>query len=110
VVEIAPSFYQGVGTNWEQWRPLVAEHFPGELTSTAVCLLRHESGGNPKAKNPTSSARGLFQIMASVWAPTFGVSYDSLYDPELNVALARRIYDIQGWGAWSPWNRGLCRG
>jgi hypothetical protein len=40
--------------------------------------------------------------MASVWAPTFGVSYDSLYDPELNVALARRIYDIQGWGAWSP--------
>ena len=108
-IVVEHSLYRGVGTNTEQWRPLVATHWPAPLVDTAMCLMQYESGGNPDAKNPESSARGLFQIMASVWAPTFGVSYDDLYDPELNVRLAHRIYETQGWTAWSPYNRGLCR-
>ncbi len=74
-----------------------------------LCLVWYESKGDPNAKNPTSSARGLTQILASSWASYFGVTYDDLYDPETNVRLAKEIYDIQGWDAWSPYKRGLCR-
>lgn len=100
--------YRGMGTGAETWRPLVSEYWPADTIDRAICVIEWESGGNPDAKNPDSSARGLFQIMASVWAPTFGVSYDDLYDPDLNTRLAYRIYQIQGWGAWQAVNRGKC--
>lgn len=90
----------------EDWRPLVSSYF-GDQTSKAMCVLNAESRGNPRARNPKSGARGLFQIMG-FWAPHFGVSADALYDPETNVRLARRILDIQGWRAWSPVKRGSC--
>ena len=104
--------YRGMGTQVDQWLPLVAGHF-GDLGPEAVnrvmCLMVYESGGNPNAKNPTSSARGLMQVLASLWAPHFGLTYDQLYDPSINLWAARKIYDAQGWYAWSPYNRGLCR-
>jgi hypothetical protein len=99
---------EGVRYGTEQWRPIVAVYFkPGDV-DRALCLMEHESGGDPQAKNPNSSARGLMQVMASIWAPHFGVSYDDLYDPHTNLYIAARIKDIQGWQAWSPYNRGLC--
>ncbi len=105
--------YTGMGNgDVDQWLPLVAAFF-GDLGPDAVnrvlCLMQYESGGNPNAKNPNSSARGLMQILASLWAPHFGVSYEDLYDPSINLLLARKIYDQQGWWAWSPYVRGLCR-
>lgn len=99
--------YRGMGSDTERWRPLVAAYF-GSETDLALCVVEHESGGNPEAKNPTSTARGLFQILASLWAPHFGVSYSDLYDPELNVMLAKQIRDAQGWNAWSVYKKGLC--
>lgn len=108
------TMYRGMGngtTDVEQWRPLVAGHFSDlgqETVETALCVMRYESGGNHNAKNPTSSARGLMQILASLWAPHFGVSYNDLYKPELNLYIARQIYDSLGWGAWSAYNRGRC--
>lgn len=83
----------------EQWRGLVEAYFPGEV-ERALRVMHCESRGDPNAKNPSSSARGLFQIMASIWAPHFGVTYDALYDPDTNVRLAAQIRDIQGWSAW----------
>ncbi len=94
-----PPVFNHSSTNTEQWRPLVTLHF--DDVDTALCIISYESGGNPEAKNPRSTARGLFQILASLWAPHFGVSYEDLYDPELNVYLASEIYLIQGWGAWT---------
>ena len=85
----------------EQWRSLVAAYWPAELVDTALCIIEKESRGNPAAKNPRSTARGLFQILASLWAPYFGVSFDALYDPGVNVQLGYRIYQRQGWGAWT---------
>ena len=102
-----PNVDRSMGTNVEQWRELVAAYFPPDLVSTALCVIRYESGGNPDAKNPRSTARGLFQILASLWAPHFGVSYQDLYNPELNVRLAYKIYLSQGWGAWTVYP--LCR-
>ncbi len=31
------------------------------------CVIAHESGGDPKAENPTSSASGLFQFIDGTW-------------------------------------------
>ena len=109
MIQLDHTYYRGMGTNVAVWEPLVTLYFDPDEVPTAMCLMDYESGGNSDAKNPISSARGLFQILASLWAPYFGVSYDDLYDPELNIRLAKRIYDAQGWSAWSPWNRGACR-
>lgn len=38
-------------------------------TNPALCqLVKHESAWNPKAKNPSSTAFGLFQFLKSTWA------------------------------------------
>ena len=91
---------RGMGSNVEQWRPLVKTYF-GDLANHALCIMKWESGGNPDIKNLHSSARGLFQILASLWAPYFGVTYDQLYDPATNIRLAHLIYLSSGWGAWN---------
>lgn len=103
------STYRGLGSNVEQWRPLVAAHFKPADVDRVLCLMAHESGGNPNAKNPKSSARGLMQILGSLWAPHYGISPAELYDPNTNLAIARDIRDNQGWHAWAPYGRGLCR-
>ena len=92
-----------------RWRPLVEAQFPAGEVDTAMCVIRHESNGEPDADNPRSSARGLFQVLGSLWAPHFGISRAELYDPATNVRIARRIWDEQGWSAWSPYKRGACR-
>lgn len=91
----------------DRWRPLVSRYFPADDVDTAMCILQHESGGDPDADNPRSSATGLFQILASGWAPHFNVSVDQLFEPATNVRLAREILDIQGWSAWTTYRR--CR-
>jgi len=93
----------------EQWRGLVTAHFGSNDANTALCLMHYESGGNPDAKNPRSSARGLMQILTSLWGPHFGLPAEAFYNPETNIRYAKKVYDLQGWGAWSPYNRGLCR-
>ena len=94
--------------NVEQWRPLVAKYF-GNLADHAMCILNYETGetGDPNAKNPRSSAAGLFQFLRSTWnkVPTSitGGSYDSgaVYHPEANVAAAAWLQQNDGWGQWT---------
>jgi soluble lytic murein transglycosylase-like protein len=93
----------------ERWRPLIASVFPAAEVDTALCIIRHESGGNPDADNPRSSAKGLFQVLGSMWAPHYGVSQTELYDPVANVQIAGDIWENYGWSAWSPYQRGSCR-
>lgn len=93
----------------ERWRPLVADHFPTSEVDTAMCIIRHESGGDPRADNPRSTASGLFQILGSLWGPHYGVSTADLYEPQTNVRLASDIWENYGWRAWSPYKRGSCR-
>lgn len=91
--------------NVENWRPLVSRYFAAGDVDRALCLIWHESRGDPSAKNPRSSATGLFQILA-FWEDRYGLDR---WDPARNVQLAAIIRDVQGWTAWSPYNRGLCR-
>lgn len=105
------SVYRGMGnggSDVERWRGLVASYFPDQV-DMALCIIRHESGGNPDALNQKgSSARGLFQVLASLWAPHYGVTYEQLYDPTTNTRIAADIWASYGWGAWSVYKRGLC--
>ena len=108
LVTPSPSADTGMGSGVEQWRSLVTSYF-GDVggTEVALCLMGHESGGNPNATNPSSGASGLMQVLPS-WADTFGVTRDALYDPATNLSISRALYDDGGWGHWSPWNRGEC--
>ena len=68
----------------------------GDACAEAIAVARCESGLDPNAANPDSSARGLFQIMASV----HGVRAKWLFNPSVNIRVAKQLYDEQGWNPW----------
>ncbi len=100
------------GGNVEQWRPLVALYFAPNLVDHALCIMAHESKGNPNAKNSRSTAAGLFQFLRNTWngvpGSITGGNYDSgrVYDPEANIAAAAWLQGRSGWSPWTVW--GLC--
>jgi hypothetical protein len=63
-----------------------------------------ESGNNcqgpidPKAKNPFSSASGVFQILKGTWK-AYGCTGDAFNEDD-NIACARKIYDDSGTTPW----------
>ncbi len=89
----------------ERWRPLVAAHFRPEDVDLAMRILACESTGNPSAKNPGSSATGLFQHLGKYWtarSASAGVPGSSRLDPEANVIVAAWLRDQKGgWRHWS---------
>lgn len=68
--------------------------------SIMLKVAQCESGFNPMAKNKTSSATGVFQIMSSV----HGISPRFLTDYKVNTAIAKKLYDEQG---TTPWNASI---
>lgn len=96
--------HTGMGTNVEQWRGLVSAYFaPGDV-DLALRIMGCESGGNPNAKNPTSSASGLFQHLGRFWADRSvraGWSGADIFDPEANIAVAAWLRN-DGWHHWNP--------
>lgn len=95
----------------ESWRVLVESHF-GPETDTALCILWHESRGDPGAVNPSSGASGLFQHLPRYWSERSakaGVAGADIFDPTANVIVAAWLQRVGGWKHWSPWNRGECR-
>ena len=76
-----PAFYEGPG-------------------SFEVCVISHESSGNPRAVNPASGAGGLYGFMPSTWA---SIGFSGL--PE-NAPVAtqhaafQRLYATQGITPW----------
>ncbi len=108
IVEACASESVGSSSGVDRWAPLVASYFRPEDVSRALCLMEFESAGDPGAKNPTSGASGLMQVMP-FWAGHFGYSALDLFDPWTNLEVAAVIRDQQGWDAWSPYVRGMCR-
>lgn len=93
----------------ERWRELVASQFPPEQVENALCVIRSESGGEPHIRNLAgSNARGLGQIMTTIWGPYFGWSHEDFYDPSLNVYAMARIWEMSGWQPWSGRTRRNC--
>jgi resuscitation-promoting factor RpfA len=46
---------------------LPAKDTASPAVSFLNCVIAHESGGNPRAENPTSTASGLFQFIDGTW-------------------------------------------
>ena len=91
----------------ERWRPLVAAWFRAGDVDRAMQILACESNGNPNAKNPRSSASGLFQHLGKYWparSAAAGFAGASIFDPTANVAVAAWLRDQRG--GWSHW---VCR-
>ena len=90
----------------DDWRPLVARYFDQEDVARALAVIRCESGGAPEAKNPSSSASGLFQHLGSYWdRRTVKAGWDGadIFDPIANTAVAAwLVYEGGGWSHWNP--------
>jgi hypothetical protein len=94
--------FRGMGADVERWRALVESYF-GANTDAALRVMDCESGGNPEAKNPSSSASGLFQFLASTWERVTGETYPGyVFDGESNIAAAAEL--SRGGADWSQWS------
>lgn len=95
---------KGMGSDVEQWRPLVAKYFQPADVDLALRVMGCESGGNPWAKNPRSSASGLYQHIMRYWpsrAAGAGFPGGSVWDPETNIAAS--AYLFYSAGSWRDW-------
>jgi hypothetical protein len=77
-----------------------AAGFRGQALEEAVAVARAESQFNPTAANPTSSARGMWQIMLTAHAGDPDISRWA--DPYASARMAWRI--SKGGTDWSPWS------
>lgn len=81
----------------------IAKHWPAGSQSWARSIVNRESGNNPAAANPSSSARGCFQLMLSVHAGRFtklGYSTSQWSNPDVNTLVALDLYRDAGTAPW----------
>lgn len=97
-------YIHGLGQSTAQVQQLIASTAAGYgipgLPDVALAVASHESGFQPGAQNPGSSAAGLFQLTAAT-QKTMGVTdpYDPTQNAGAGVALLARYY--QQYGNWS---------
>lgn len=87
----------------ERWRPVVATYFPEDRVDWALRIMSCESHGDPNAKNPNSSASGLFQHLARLWpdrAQAAGWDDANVFDPFANIAVAAWLLENGGPSHW----------
>ena len=72
------------------------------------CVISHESGGNPRAVNPTSGAGGLYQFLPSTWA---SLGFASAYPGgaqtapvSVQRAAFAKLYAEAGTSPWAPYD------
>ena len=74
-----------------------------DVTAIFECIIRHESGGDPAAVNPSSGAGGLFQFLPSSWLAYGG----GRFAPLPNLATADQQWQIalaaEAQSYWYPW-------
>lgn len=104
--EVVAAVIRSNPTRPQDWRPIVELYFQPRHVERALRVMRCESGGDPDAKNPRSSASGLFQHLGSLWvarAEQAGWAGADVFDPHANIAVAAwLVYQGGGWGHWSP--------
>ena len=73
----------------------------GPYASQALAVARCESGFNPNAKNPGSTASGVFQFLSSTWATTSYAGY-SPFNAWANIQAAHQVFVRDGY-SWHEW-------
>lgn len=95
-----------IPSNVERWRGLVSAYFQPSDIDKALSVIECESNGDPNAKNPSSSASGLFQHLATYWperATNAGIGPQAdIFESSSNVAVAAWL--VYHGGGWSHWN------
>ena len=66
------------------------------LSGIAACIAKYESGGNPRAENPTTSASGLYQFTDGTWGGYGGYSRASQAPVSVQT---ERFYQVWNGGA-----------
>lgn len=74
------------------------KHFPQSAWSGMERIIHRESRGNASAKNPSSSARGCYQMLSMHdWRLPPG---GSMYNAHHASIAARSLWDDAGWSPW----------
>lgn len=76
------TFGDGAGS-WDQLAIDAGTRY-GIRPELIAAIIQKESGGNPTARNPTTTARGLMQVTKAA-AADVGADWDGLDDPAANV-------------------------
>ena len=95
----------------EAWRPEVVEavtHFGGDSDDVDrfLRIMQCESGGDPLAKNPNSSASGLMQHLTRFWqerAEFAGVPGADVFDGNSNIWVSAWLALAAPGGGWQHW-------
>ena len=102
----APGSTASSGGRCVGWEAMLARESPGWSVERMSRIMYRESRCQPGARNRSSSATGLLQVLAShcpwlarqldTWC-----SRDRLTDPTFNLQAAAVLWVEQGYGAWS---------
>ena len=67
-----------------------------------MCVISRESGGNPRAQNPTSTASGLLQFLAFHFdgSGDYGWRFDP-FNPRQSLYYGLQLFKKQGWAPWA---------
>lgn len=85
----------------ENWRTVVELYF-GANTDRALSVMQCESRGDAHAKNPRSTASGLFQFLRGTWKNVTGESnHNGVFDGRYNIEAASIL--SKGGTDWSHW-------
>ena len=90
----------------ERWRPMVESRFAPIDVPWAMRVLACESNGDPYAKNPRSTASGLFQFLRGTWdSVAIPLGYGShssgaVFDPAANIHSAAWLFYAEGPHHW----------
>jgi hypothetical protein len=70
-----------------------------------ACVIRAESGGNPVAQNPTSTASGLFGFLSTTWTAITGLPGPARdYSVATQEAAFQKEYAESGTSPWAPYD------
>lgn len=74
------------------------------MSAFEACVISRESGGNPRAVNPSSGAGGLFQFLPSTWA---GMGFPGLPEDApvwMQYEAFDKAYAESGTSPWAPYD------
>jgi len=90
---------------------MAVTHFGGDQDDVHrfLRIMQCESGGDPDAKNPNSSASGLMQHLTRYWpdrAERAGRPGADVFDPDANIWVSAWLALAAPEGGWQHW---VCR-